>query len=377
MTDPQDPSDVPDPRGEIPALEGGGVWKMAFFGLVLLVVLAGGGAALAYKHFHDLASDFEATPFGDAKPKIVVIPKGMDTGSVGKLLEKEKVIADYEGWHWYLKWNELNPKIKAGEYQFEGALTPTQVIEKMVKGEVLLHHFTIAEGLRCDEIMPIIAASELKLDAEKLTKLCTDEKFATTVKVKGGRLEGYLFPDTYSFPLGVTENQVAKALVERARREYAGFAARRDPNVKLDETQVFTLASIVEKETSVAEERPRIACLFHNRLARHMKLQTDPTVLYGWFFTTGVFDKDRAKHNWIETRTQENPYNTYLIPGLPVGPIANPGAKALEAVLKPAKCDDLFFVASGNGGHCFAKNGEDHERNVQRYIEGKRGCAAD
>jgi UPF0755 protein len=345
--------------------------KKVLIALAVLLVLGVGAAVGVYLHYDAAVNAFETTSFGDATAHTVVIPKGSDAVSVGKFLAREKVISDAETWHLWLRWKKLAPKLKAGEYEFTGALTPPQVVDKIVKGEVKLHHFTVVEGSRCDEAMDAIANAEdsLNLDADTLQKLCTDKSFAHKLGIKGDRLEGYLFPTTYSFPKGVTEEQVITKMVEDAKAEYARANASRAGDVKLTETEVMTLASIIEKESGIPEERPRISCVFHNRLKKHDKLRTDPTVLYGMFVKTGKFDVSLAKHGWVAARTDENAYNTYVIPALPVGPIANPGAAAIEAAVKPlTPCSSYFFVASGKGGHIFSDTEAEHEIAVKKYV---------
>ena len=333
-----------------------------------LVLLGGGAAGWLYWSTGKKVDAFERTPFGGRAPVTVVIPSGTNPVGVGILLARAHVISSASTWHLWLRWRKLAPRMKAGEYEFTGPATPPQLVQKMVKGEVKLHHFTVAEGLRCDEIMPIIAASDLGLDKATLLALCTDKAFARAHGVPGDRLEGYLFPDRYSFPMNVSEAQVVAAMIARAKAEYAKASAHRGPGIKLNMNQAFTLASIIEKETGNADERAHISCLFHNRLKRHIKLQTDPTVLYGMFVKTGTFDRDLAFHGFVAAREDQNAYNTYVIDGLPKGPIANPGRAALDAALAPSACDDLFFVADGTGRHVFCPNVACHEKAVAHYV---------
>jgi UPF0755 protein len=344
--------------------------KKVLLVLLALVVLAGAAAGWFWWSTGKKVDAFESTPFGSPDAKTVVIQKGTDPVAVGEFLARAGVISDAETWHLWLRWRKLKPKWKAGEYEFTGPLTPVQIGAKMEKGEVKLHHFTVAEGLRCDEIMPVLAASDLGLDAATLLALCTDRGFAHKHGLPGDRLEGYLFPDTYSFPLGVDEENVVGKMISRAKEEYARANAHRKADVKLDMNQVFTLASIVEKETGNPVERAHISCLFENRLKKKMKLQTDPTVLYGMFVKTGKFDKDLAFHNFVAAREDHNAYNTYAIDGLPAGPIANPGAAAIEAALAPTACQDLFFVARGDGSgtHIFCEDYDCHLKAIARYV---------
>jgi UPF0755 protein len=339
--------------------------KKVLLALVILVTVGLLAAAGVYFHYEQAVVEFESTPFGDVGVRVVNLPKGSDATTVGKYLAREKIISDADRWHLWLRWRKLEPKLKAGEYEFAGPLTPGQVVDKVVRGEVMLHHFTVVEGSRCDEAMPVIGASDLGLDAATLLKLCTDRGFLRKAGIKGDRLEGYVFPDTYSFPKGVTEEQVVLKMVQRTKEEIAKALASRGGGAPLTETEAVTLASIVEKETGCPEERSSISCVFHNRLKRHIKLQTDPTVLYGMFVKTGKFDVGLAKHGWVAARTDENAYNTYLIPGLPIGPIANPGAAAIQATLNPKDpCEYVFFVAGPSGCSIFSKTLEEHERNV-------------
>lgn len=336
--------------------------------LAVLLVLGGAGAGFFYWSTAQKVDAFEHTAFGDAAAKVVVIPKGTDPVGVGELLARAKVISSAETWHLYLRWHKLKPKMKAGEYEFAGALTPPQIITKMEKGEVKLHHFTIAEGLRCDEIMPELARTDLGLDLGTLLSLCTDKAFAHKNGLAADRLEGYLFPDTYSFPMGVDEKHVVSKMIARAKEAYAAANAQRRPDIKFDMHQAFTLASIIEKETGNPEERGHISCLFQNRLKRHIKLQTDPTVLYGMFVKTGKFDLGLARHGFVAAREDANAYNTYVIEGLPAGPISNPGEAALKAALHPDTCNDLFFVADGTGKHVFCPDASCHEKAVAHYV---------
>jgi UPF0755 protein len=186
-------------------------------------------------------------------------------------------------------------------------------------------------------------------------------------------LEGYLFPDTYAFARGVGARQILEAMVHRAHAEYERASAQRLPAVTLDRAAIMTLASIIEKETGQAGERPRISCVFHRRLARKMRLQTDPTVMYATYLRTGRWSKNISRADLLTP----HPYNTYLTPGLPPGPIANPGAAAIQAALAPSTCTDLFFVSRNDGSHVFCPDLACHERAVKLwqvdYFMRKRG----
>ncbi|MGA9520082.1 MAG: endolytic transglycosylase MltG, partial [Myxococcaceae bacterium] len=251
----------------------------------------------------------------------------------------------------------------AGEYEFDGALSPADVARRIIAGEVKVYRFTVPEGLRADEILPIVAASELKLDLEKLTRLVEDPAFLRKAGIPTERVEGFLYQDTYTFTRNANEETVLKKMISRSLEEYEKAAAMGNPPRKLDLIQTFTLASIIEKETGAPEERPRISCVFHNRLRLGMKLQTDPTVLYAASLIRGSWVNNITRRD-LET---SHPYNTYTTKGLPPGPIASPGAAALQAALNPLQCEDLFFVSRNDGTHIFCPDLKCHEAAVDKW----------
>lgn len=324
-----------------------------------LVALAVAGAA-TYAYLNSKLSRFAATAFGSGV-STVDIAVGTSPKAVAALLAKHGVVEDADLLYGYLRRERLGPSLRAGEYEFELPLSPIQVIEKLSRGHVKLYRFTIPEGLRVDEILPIIAESDLHPPLSTLRKLASDAAFARKLGVPAPSFEGFLFPDTYSFPRGTTAEQVFEKLVSRALEEIS--KAPRAAGIDLSTLQVATLASIVEKETGAPEERPRIACVFHNRLRQGIKLQTDPTVLYAKMLTTGAFSKNITKRD-LEA---EHPYNTYAVKGLPPGPIASAGAAAIHAALNPLSCNDLFFVSKNDGTHVFCPDLKCHEANVEKW----------
>ena len=332
--------------------------------ILLAVLLVGAlGAAAFWYVLEQKVSAFVVTAYGSAEPKVVEIPPGTNPKGVANLLAKANVVSNADSLYAYLKRDKLGPKLKAGEYEFQGELTPAQVIEKLLKGEVKTYHFTVAEGLRVDEILPIVAASELKLSLDKLKALAGTPEFVKKTGVPADTFEGFLFPDTYTFPRGATEESVLTKMASRTLEEFK--RATRKPGVELDLLQGITLASIVEKETGAnePEARPHIACVFHNRLRLKMRLDTDPTVIYAKMLITGTYSKNITRKD-LET---DHPYNTYRNKGLPPGPIASPGRAAIEAALNPLTCDDLFFVSRNDGTSIFCPDLKCHEANVQKY----------
>jgi UPF0755 protein len=208
-----------------------------------------------------------------------------------------------------------------------------------------------------------VEASGLATAAEILA-LARDPAVAAELGVPLANLEGYLFPDTYTFPRNPRPRAIAEAMVRRAKEEYRKADQERAPGVALDEREAMTLASIVEKETGQPEERPRIACVFHNRLRQGIRLQTDPTVMYATML--------RNDGRWSQNITRKDlqtphPYNTYTTAGLPPGPIASPGAAAIRAALRPSECSDLFFVSRNDGTHVFCPDLACHTAAVQKW----------
>ncbi len=327
--------------------------------LAVVVVVAG---VVAFLRWREIGA-FRSAPFGTTDEKVVEVPPGATPRAVVRALARAGVLSDAElAWR-YLRFVKRDPRqFKTGEYAFAGALTPDEALERIYKGEVRLHRFTVPEGLRIDDVAGIVGRSGL-VPAEDFLLLAHSAAEAHALGIPADNLEGYLFPSTYAFARGVSARRIVEAMVRRASDEYDRANAGRSPEVKLDRAEVMTLASIIEKETGQPAERARISCLFHNRLARKMKLQTDPTVMYATYLRTGRWSRNISR---ADLRTP-HPYNTYLVRGLPPGPIANPGAAAILAALSPAECTDLFFVSRNDGTHVFCPDLACHERAVKRW----------
>jgi UPF0755 protein len=242
-------------------------------------------------------------------------------------------------------------------------MTPREVVDKVIAGQIKLYRFTVPEGLRVDEVLPIIAASELKFDLNKLKSLAANPAFVRKAGVPADGLEGFLFPDTYSFPRGTTEETVMTKLVQRTLDEVE--KRPRKAGVKLNVLETVTLASIIEKETGASEldQRAHISCVFHNRLRENWRLDTDPTVIYAMMLKRGSYSKNITRQD-LET---DHPYNTYRNKGLPPGPIASPGVAALHAALSPIDCPDFFFVSRNDGTSVFCPTIKCHEAAVDEF----------
>ena len=237
-------------------------------------------------------------------------------------------------------------------------MSPRQILETLKGGKVRLYRVTIPEGYQLRQIAQAIEAAGFG-KAQDFHRLATDPEVAQSVGIEAQTLEGYLFPDTYHFPRDLKQPAIIEAMLKRFRAVITDEWQARAREIDLSLHEVVTLASIIEKETGDPAERPLISSVFHNRLRKKMRLETDPTVIYGIKdFNGNLTRKD------LRTPT---PYNTYVIKGLPPGPIASPGAAALEAALYPAESDYLFFVSRRDRTHQFSTNWKDHNQAVREY----------
>jgi UPF0755 protein len=332
--------------------------------LIVIVAVAVVAAGAVAARLYGQVVAFRDTPFGTSDEKVIEIPAGASARQIVRLLARGGALADEQlAWR-YVRWLKRDRRpMRAGEYAFAGPLRPDDVLERVFRGEVKTYHFTVPEGLRMEEIAAIVEEAGLGR-ASELLALMRDPAFAHELGVPFANLEGFLFPDTYTFTRNPKARDVVAAMVARFDEAWREAQAGRLPTVTLDEGQAVTLASIVEKETGQPEERPRIACVFLNRLKRGMRLQTDPTVMYATMLRHGGrWSQNISKADLLTP----HPYNTYTVAGLPPGPIASPGAAALHAVLHPATCDDLFFVSRNDGTHVFCPDLRCHEAAVQKW----------
>jgi UPF0755 protein len=251
--------------------------------------------------------------------------------------------------------------LHAGEYRFAAPASPLDVLGRLRRGDVVLHAVTLPEGLVLEEIAERVAAAGLSNEAELLA-VFHDPAPIRDLDESAEDLEGYLFPDTYHFSRAVPAGKIAEAMLLRFREVTGPEFGRAAAEAGLGFRDAVTLASLIEKETSVPEERTRIAGVFHNRLRRGMALQCDPTVIYA-LRREGRITR-RLTYDDLEI---DSPWNTYRYPGLPPGPIASPGAESLWAAVEPAAGNELYFVAAPGGGHRFSENLEEHLRAVRQW----------
>jgi UPF0755 protein len=341
----------------------------AFAAIVFALALLGAGAWWWWERELDT---FAATAFGGPEAHDVTIPAGSGPRAVAVVLARAGVVSDAGLFYRFLRRYDLGPKLRAGEYEFQGPATPQQVADKLISGQQKTYRVTIPEGLRLDEVLPLLAHSELHLDEAKLFALAGDPAWVRHQGIPADRLEGFLYPDTYIFAKPYTAESVLARLVARGLEEARKAAANRTAGANLDLLQFVTLASIVEKETGAPSERAHIACVYHNRLRRGMPLQADPTVLYAMMLLRGRFVKNITARDLVTP----HPYNTYTQKGLPPGPIADPGAAALQATAAPMVCSDLYFVSRNDGTSEFCPTLVCHNAAVKKwqqdYWAGKR-----
>ena len=294
----------------------------------------------------------------DPLEKIVVITPGQGFQALSKQLYKAGIIEHPVKFEWFSRLKGYDKKIKAGEYLLSFSMSPHKILEVIVSGKVRLHRITIPEGYHLRQIARALAEAGFGTENDFL-KAATDPIRVNEYGIDAKTFEGYLFPDTYLFPRDATPEMVVSAMVKRFWSVMKPEWEDRAGALGFSIHQVITLASIIEKETGAAHERPLISSVFHNRLKRKMRLESDPTVIYG---IKGYDGNIKRKH--LAERT---PYNTYQIKGLPPGPIANTGIESIKAALYPADTRLLYFVSKRDNTHQFSTNVKDHNRAVRKY----------
>ena len=322
----------------------------------LALVLAGGAGGLWLIHTQQYAME-RPLRIGD-EPFVYTVPSGATITDVARDLEAARLIESALRLELQARWSGAANRIKAGEYAFEPGLTPIGLLDRLVAGKVVQHPFTIVEGWTFRELRRRVAESATLVDT---LDGFSDEEVMARLGHEGLHPEGRFFPETYHFPAGATDVQLLRRAFDTMSRYLESAWARRAADLPLSlPEEVLVLASIVEKETGVAEERARIAGVFTSRLRRGMRLETDPTVIYG---LGDAFDGDLRRADL----RRDTPYNTYVHKGLPPTPIALAGAAAIDAVVAPLEDGSLYFVATGDGRHVFSTNYDDHRKAVRRY----------
>lgn len=322
--------------------------------LLLALLLLGIGLA---------ALRFAATPFGTARaePIQVTIPPGHSANQVATLLAQKGVVSQAWAFGWLLRFSGVDAKLKAGDYLFTLPQSPLDVARALSRGALEQTNVTIPEGLTVAETVDVIAAAGLGKKDELLAAF-RDTQSIEDLDSGASDLEGYLFPETYRFVPGVPATSIAKTLVTTFRERFADKQRAAVQASGRSLRELVTIASLVEKETAAASERPQVAGVVVERLARGMKLQIDPTIIFARKLV-GNWDGNIRRVDLV----WDHPYNTYVRTGLPPGPIASPGLAALQAALHPLKTGALYYVSRGDGTHVFSTSLAEHNRAVNRF----------
>jgi UPF0755 protein len=290
--------------------------------------------------------------------QLIRIPDRASFQQVAALLEREQLIKSRIAFVWMGRLQSADRKIQAGEYELNPSMLPAEILARLLGGQVVLYPVLIPEGLTMVQIADIFGQQGL-VNREELLRLMKDPAFVASLGIKADTLEGYLYPDTYKFPKGVKAKDVLSTMVEHLQQVYTPELQAREQELKMSRHEVLTLASVIEKESASNGEREEISAVFHNRLKKHIPLQSDPTVIYG----LPNYDGNIHKKDLMSP----SPYNTYRISGLPPGPIANPGIQSIRATLYPSNSRALFFVSKNDGTHQFSNTLAEHNQAVEKY----------
>ena len=293
--------------------------------------------------------------------KTVDIPKGAGFFRITEIMNDAGLVAN-RPFFWLLALGKgATRQIRAGEYEFTGSQSPSEILEKLVRGEIKSYTVMLPEDITVNDVAKRLLADKL-INEKEFMALTVDREFLGSLGIDAESIEGYLFPETYQFDRSMTTREVIRIIVRQFWKEITPEMRKRAEKIGLTLNEWLTLASIIGKESGNKDEKPLISAVFHNRLKRGMKLQSDPTAVYHLEQAGTPVKKVLRSHLKMST-----PHNTYLIDGLPPGPIANPGIDSLRAALYPANVNYLYFVSKKDGTHEFSSNFDAHNRSVSKY----------
>jgi UPF0755 protein len=300
-------------------------------------------------------------PKGSGQQVMVIqLPPGTPLSRIARQLEQGGIISSATGFTLYSQLKGSQSRLQAGAYQVSDGLAPAEILRRMIAGEVYVERFAVPEGYSIHQVAHLLEGRGI-MPGEDFLAACSDRALLAEFGITAATAEGYLLPSTYDLPPGIGPEETVRRMLRAFFRIYDERFASRPAPVRLSRHQLVTLASLVEKEARVPAERPLIASVFLNRLQRRMPLQSDPTAVYGIRAFGGTVTAADVR--------RRTPYNTYLIRGLPPGPIGNPGADALEAVLQAPSTGYLYFVARQDGTHFFSRTLDEHNKAVTRYLK--------
>ncbi len=331
--------------------------KSAIFLVPGLAGLLGIAAVLLVFHFW-LFMNLPARP--GREPHQVIVRQGMNAASIAQFFHKEGIVRDDPSFRFLCWYRKAGHKLRSGEYRFYPQHTPGQVLDKLVQGKGIVHRITFPEGSDVHDVARLLAKAGLASE-ESIIRIAGQNTLLKESGIDAPGLEGYLFPETYCFEKTQDEASMLKAMIHQFLLHFPPAWKLRCEELHMSVHQVVILASIVEKEAGIDSERPLIAAVFANRLKQNMPLQSDPTAVYDLPGFSGRVMKFHLE--------RQSPYNTYRISGLPPGPICNPGAKSLQAVLYPEQVPYLYFVSNNDGSHQFSSTLAEHQAAVERYRE--------
>ncbi len=312
--------------------------------------------------FYIIIQLFAPLPIGNKNIEIQ-IPKGSTFRQAAEIFSKEKILRDKNLFLFLGRITGIDRKIRAGYYSIYSSMNLLDLLKALRRGQIIEYEITIVEGDSLSEIAQKLEEKNI-INKEEFRKLSTDKNLLAYFKIDAPSFEGYIFPDTYKIPKGMEPSEAIGMMINKMREKFNDDLKKRADEIGLSEKEVLTLASIIEKEAAVDEERPLISAVYHNRLRKKMLLQADPTSIYGIKSMNEKITYDDLKRH--------TPYNTYVIKGLPPGPIASPGLKSIKAALYPAKVDYLYFVSNNDRTHVFSKNMDEHLRAVKEYRNKKK-----
>ncbi len=293
----------------------------------------------------------------DREWKEVKIPEGVTYTQGIHILKTEGIIKDTFVFLLLGRITMTDKKLRAGYYNLNASMSQWEIFNYLRKGRIIQYAITIPEGSTLDDIKSKL--TEAKLIDEEAWKLVKDKSFISSLEIKAPSLEGYLYPETYNLAKGMDPKNILRIIVEKLREKFNESLKQRAAKIGMSENEVLTLASIIEKEARVDEERDMISAVYHNRLKKNMRLQADPTSIYGV--------KKMGEEITRRDLKRRTPYNTYVIKGLPPGPIASPGIKSIRAALYPADVKYIYFVSKNDGTHQFSVTDEEHVEAVAAY----------